>query len=55
LQPSHLGIVGVVLVVAMGLAVYLARPHLFSGGVRLENVPDTAPDELSAGTAAQGD
>ncbi len=46
---------GLVLVVAIGLAVYLARPHLFSSGLRLENVPDTAPDELSAGTAAQGD
>jgi len=56
LQPSHVAIIGLVLVMAIGLAVYLARPHLFStAGLQLENIPGTAPDVLSAGTAAQGD
>jgi hypothetical protein len=48
--------VGVVLVVAIVLAVYFARPQFFSkAGLQLENIPDTAPDVLSSGTAAQGD
>lgn len=56
MQPSHVALVGVVLVVAIGLAVYLARPQLFSkAGLQLEDIPGTAEDVLSAGTVAQGD
>ncbi len=56
MQPSHVAIVAVVLVLAIGLAVYFARPSLFGrAGLQLEDVPGTAEDVLSAGTAAQGD
>jgi hypothetical protein len=50
-----LALVGVVLVVAVGLAVYFSRPQLFRGaaGLQLEDVPEAAGSG-TAGSAAVG-
>ena len=54
-RPAHLALVGVVLAVAIGLALYFSRPDLFRGaaGLQLEDVPEAAGSG-TAGSAAVG-
>ena len=54
-RPAHLALVGVVLAVAVGLALYFSRPELFRGaaGLQLEDVPEAAGSG-TAGSAAAG-
>jgi len=50
-----LALIGVVLVVAIGLAVFFSRPELFRGaaGLQLEDVPEAAGSG-TGGSAALG-
>jgi len=54
-RPAHLALVGVVLAVSVGLALYFSRPDLFRGaaGLQLEDVPEAAGSG-TAGSAAAG-
>lgn len=56
IQPKHLGVFAVAMVVAVALAVYLARPDAFGGGsVELEEVPAGSEEGALLGAAHVGD